>query len=245
MSFLSSRLELWLFFAPSISSNGNTCSTKTSLGMRPISGESIWSQLTLPLSGWTRPALFSLTGRNQIPTCARETTGWDAKKPRFIYKRLQRTRVVEVWLLVDSGFGESWSILWGGSAEIFIDKSGVLSLNLLLILQKTQEKMLMHFLTKNNIFLTTAQFVFLSFSVFCKSSYFVKLKKSKHSFKVRMRSYTLISLTCSSLLYAPTQIPISPKEVLFFQAVDQLKEARRSSSAALCPSADLCFKVWL
>ena len=103
----------------------------------------------------------------------------------------------------------------------------------------------MHFLTKNNIFLTTAQFVFLSFSVFCKSSSFVKLKKSKHSFKVRMRSYTLISLTCSSLLYAPTRIPISLKEVLFSQAVDQLKEARRSSSAALCPSADLCFKVWL
>ena len=110
---------------------------------------------------------------------------------------------------------------------------------------KDTGKMLMHFLTKNNIFLTTAQFVFLSFSVFCKSSSFVKLKKSKHSFKVRMRSYTLISLTCSSLLYAPTRIPISPKEVLFFQAVDQLKEARRSSSAALCPSADLCFKVWL
>ena len=32
-------------------SNGNTCSTRTSLGMRPSSGKSIWSQLTLPLSG--------------------------------------------------------------------------------------------------------------------------------------------------------------------------------------------------
>lgn len=101
----------------------------------------------------------------------------------------------------------------------------------------------MHFLTKNNIFLTTAQFVFLSFSVFCKSSSFVKLKKSKHSFKVRMRSYTYTHFTAAACCTLQPESPSRPKKSYF--AVDQLKEARRSSSAALCPSADLCFKVWL